>query len=834
MNMKEKLRKALPYIASVLFFIVISYAYFTPDIFEGKVLFQNDIQQGIALGEEARAFKEATGETSRWTNSAFSGMPTFQISPSYSSYPIVRFLDHLYSLWMATPASYVFIMLTGFFIFMLAMGVRWHYAVIGAIAYAFSSYFFIIIEAGHIWKFITLAYIPPTLAGIVLAYKGRYWLGGSIAALFAMLQIASNHIQMTYYFLFVIVALVIAYAVILWRQKEMPRFWKASGVLAVAALLAVGANLPNLYHTQKYSKETMRGGHSELTSENKTDGNMSDGLNKDYITQWSYGKMETFSLLIPNVKGGASGMLSSQKAAVDAAPAQVRPYLSQVNSYWGDQPGTSGPVYAGAIICMLFILGCITVKSPVKWALVAATVLSILLSWGKNFMPLTEWFIDYFPMYNKFRTVSSFLVVAEFCMPVLAVLALKQLIENPESSRRPFYIAAGITGGIALVAYIFPGLFGPFTSIYEDQMIGNDSALMQLFAGIEEARKAVFTADALRTLLFVVAASVAIWLYLQKKLSSRWTLLLVGALVLVDMGLVNKRYLNSDCFVESRRMSNPFPMTEADRLILQDPDPNYRVFNLASPSGPFNDARTSYYHKSIGGYHAAKLTRYQDLIDRQLSNMNPEVINMLNTKYYIVPSQDGTTLQVVPNPDALGNAWFVDEVLWVENADAEMKALDTFEATRTAVVDKQFKNQIDEAAVHATPGDTIMLTEYKPNELRYISRTAQPRVAIFSEVYFPWGWQASIDGNPVEIARADYVLRALTVPAGHHEIVFRFEPGSIAVTEGISFASIAIILLSLIGAAVYALAVNKKNNTPSATLGQQTLLRAVKAQKIQK
>ena len=336
--MKEKLSKALPYIVSILFFIVISYAYFTPDIFEGKVLFQNDIQQGIALGEEARAFKEATGETSRWTNSAFSGMPTFQISPSYSSYPVIRFLDHLYSLWIAYPASLVFIMLTGFFIFMLAMGVKWHYAVIGAIAYAFSSYFFIIIEAGHIWKFITLAYIPPTLAGIVLAYKGRYWLGGSIAALFAMLQIASNHIQMTYYFLFVIVAFVIAFAVVLWQQKEMPRFWKASGVLAVAAVLAVGANLPNLYHTQKYSKETMRGGHSELTSENKNDENTSDGLNKDYITQWSYGKMETFSLLIPNIKGGASGALSSQKAAVEAAPAQVRPYLSQVNSYWGDQP----------------------------------------------------------------------------------------------------------------------------------------------------------------------------------------------------------------------------------------------------------------------------------------------------------------------------------------------------------------------------------------------------------------------------------------------------------------------------------------------------------------
>lgn len=819
MNMKEKLRKAFPYIVSVLFFIVVSYAYFTPDIFEGKVLFQQDIQQGIALGEETRAFKEATGETSRWTNSAFSGMPTFQISPSYSSYPVIRFLDHLYSLWIAYPASLVFIMLTGFFIFMLSMGVKWHYAVIGAIAYAFSSYFFIIIEAGHIWKFITLAYIPPTLAGIVLAYKGRYWLGGSIAALFATLQIASNHIQMTYYFLFVIVAFVIAFAVILVRQKEMPRFWKASGVLVVAAILAVGANLPNLYHTQKYSKETMRGGHSELTSE-KSDENTSDGLNKDYITQWSYGKMETFSLLIPNIKGGASGLLSSQKAAVDAAPAQVRPYLSQVNSYWGDQPGTSGPVYAGAIICMLFILGCITVKSPVKWALVVATLLSILLSWGKNFMPLTDWFIDYFPMYNKFRTVSSILVVAEFCMPVLAVLALKQLIENPDKSRRPFYIAAGITGGIALLAYLFPGIFGPFMSIYEFDMVGSEPALAQLFTGIEEARKAVFTADALRTLLFVIAASVAIWFYLQKKLSSRWTLLLLCALVLADMGLVNKRYLNSDCFVENRRKENPFPMTDADRFILQDPDPNYRVFNLASPSGPFNDARTSYYHKSIGGYHAAKLTRYQDLIDRQLSKMNPEVINMLNTKYYIVPNEDGTAVQVVPNPDALGNAWFVDEVRWVDNADAEMAALDTFVASRTAVVDKQFKEQIDATAVQATPGDTIMLTEYKPNELHYVSQSAQPRVSVFSEVYFPWGWQASIDGNPVEIARADYVLRALTVPAGNHEIVFRFEPASIAVTEGISFASIGIILLSLIAIVVYSLIKDQKKKQASSTIGQ--------------
>lgn len=810
------LTKSLPYVVSILFFVIISYAYFTPDMFEGRVLFQGDIQQGIALGQEAKEFKEATGETTRWTNSVFSGMPTFQISPSYATYPLIRVLDHIYSLWMADPASLIFIMLTGFFIFMLALGVRWYYAVIGAIAYAFSSYFFIIIEAGHIWKFVTLAYIPPTLAGIVLAYKGRYWLGGSIAALFAMLQIASNHIQMTYYFLFVIVAFIIAFGVIHYRAKTMPRFWKASGVLAIAALLAVGANLPNLYHTQKYSKESMRGGHSELTSENAGEESTS-GLNRDYITQWSYGKMETFSLLIPNIKGGASGLLSSQQAAVDAAPAVVRPYLSQVNSYWGDQPGTSGPVYAGAIICLLFIMGCITVKSPVKWALLAMTVLSILLSWGKNFMPLTDLFIDYFPMYNKFRTVSSILVIAEFCMPVLAILALKQLIENPDKQqRRAFYIATGITGGIALLAYVLPSLFGPFVSDYEAAMVAQNPAVSPIFDGVAVARKAVFTADALRTLLFVLAAAVVIWLYLQKKLRARWTLLLVCALVLVDMGLVNKRYLNSSCFVEDRRIENPFPMSEADRIILQDPDPNYRVFNLASPSGPFNDARTSYYHKSVGGYHAAKLTRYQDLIDRQLSRMNPEVINMLNTKYFIVPAgEDGSSLQVVPNPEALGNAWFVEEVQWADNADAEMAALDTFDASRTAVVDKRFAGLIDDTAVQPAAGDTILLTSYAPNELHYTSRAEHPRVAVFSEIYFPWGWQVSIDGQPVQQARADYVLRALNVPAGTHEIVFRFEPKSIAVTEHISFASIIIVLLSLAACVVYGF-IRKKTSAPAA------------------
>ncbi len=817
MDWKEKGKKGLPYIVSVLFFIIVSYAYFTPDVFEGRVLFQQDIQQGMALGQEAKAFKEATGETSRWTNSTFSGMPTFQIAPSYANYPIIRWIENAYSLWMSNPVSWVFIMLVGFFIFMLALGMKWYYAVIGAIAYAFSSYFFIIIEAGHIWKFVTLAYIPPTLAGIVLAYRGKYLLGSGLAAFFAMLQISSNHIQMTYYFLIVIIAFVVAYGVQAYREKAVARFWKASGVLAVAAMLAVGANLPNLYHTQQYSKESMRGGHSELSSpQGGGDEGHNGGLSREYITQWSYGKMETFSLLIPNVKGVGSGRLSDQEAAVKAAPAAVRPYLSQMNSYWGDKPFTSGNVYVGAIVVMLFVLGCITVKSPIKWALLAATVLSILLSWGKNFMPLTDLFIDIVPMYNKFRTVESILVVAEFCIPVLAVLALKQLIESPDNKQaRAFYIAAGVTGGIALVAYIAPSLFAPFLSDMEQEMIAQEAGYRALFDGVAVAREAVFTADALRSLLFILAGGVAIVLFLHKKLSSRWTLATLAVLILADMAMVDKRYLNSTNFVENRRLDNPFPMTEADRLILQDPDPNYRVFNLAASSGPFNDSRTSYYHKSIGGYHAAKLTRYQDLIDRQLSQMNPVVINMLNTKYFMVPAQDGSNrIEVIPNPDALGNAWLVEEVKWVENADAEMAALSDFDPRKTVVVDRRFDALLHAPATTATAGDTILLTSYKPNELRYKSHTAQERVAVFSEIYFPWGWNVTIDGKPVTEARANYVLRALNIPAGDHEIIFRFEPKSIAITEGIAFASMGMILIILIAALLlpFTGCCKKKNN----------------------
>ena len=788
----------------VLLFVVLSFIYFSPDVIEGKILFQHDTQQGLAIGHEAKVYAEQTGEMPRWTGSLFSGMPTFQIAPTYSSNAPLKGLQHVYNLWLVSPVSLLFIMMLGFYILLLALNVRWYLAAFGAVAYAFSSYFFIIIAAGHIWKFITLAYIPPTIAGVVLAYRGKYLLGGALAALFGALQIMSNHVQMSYYFLFVICAVVIAYGVEHYRSHMMPRFFKATGILCVAAILAVGANASNLYHTYKYSKESMRGGHTELTSPG-SDGSQQSaggGLDKDYITQWSYGKMETLTLLIPDSKGGASGLLSENERAVQAADPQIRPYLSQVDCYWGDQPFTAGPVYVGALVFFLFVLGCFIVRTPLKWALLAVTVLTVMLSWGKNMMWLTDWFIDYFPMYNRFRTVSSILVVAEFCMPLLAVLALKKIFEDPSVLKREkvsFYISGGIVGGIALLAALVPGLFDSFLKDYELEAV-QQPGYGELFAGIAEARKAIFTADAWRSFFIVALGFVALWMWREKKLSATVTMVVLAVILVGDMYPVNKRYLNSENFVTPARKTNPFPMTDADKYILQDKDMNYRVLNAAagtSLSASFNEPRTSYYHKSIGGYHAAKLRRYQDLIERQLVNANPAVLNMLNTRYIIQPLEDGRET-VVRNPGALGNAWFVSEVKWVDNADAEMEAITDFDPSFTAVADRKFEREIGTNVIPPVAGDTIYETGYKPDELTYRYHSQQGGLAVFSEIYFPWGWQVTVDGEPVEMGRVNYVLRAVNLPAGDHEVVFRFDPESVHTTEAIAYISLILILAAFV------------------------------------
>lgn len=792
--MKFNIKKLLPYIISLCVIVAISVIYFSPDVFEGRVLFQGDTQQGIAIGQEGKAFKEATGETTRWTNSLFGGMPNFQISPSYGNNVILKGIEKIYSLGLPIPISYIYIMMLGFFILMIVLGVKWYLSLIGAIAYAFSSYFFIIIAAGHIWKFITLAYIPPTIAGIILAYRGKYIKGALLAAFFGMLQIHANHIQMSYYSALFIIPLVIGFAVCAHKKREWAKFGKATALLIVAALLAITANLPSIYNTYEYSKETMRG-QSELVSESNAK-NSGGGLSLEYITQWSYGIGESWTLLIPNTKGGATGYISADKEALKEANPSLRQYVGQMNHYWGDQPFTSGPVYAGAVIMFLFVLGSMIVKGPIKWACIVASIISLLLSWGHNFMPLTEWFVNNVPLYDKFRTVSSILVVAEFAIPLLAILALKELFDKPQiikENKKNLYIPLAFTAGVVFLFAIMPSLFFDFISKQEMTAFASQPEFSDVFDELARVRESIFVSDAWRTFGFIIVAAGVMLLFAYGKIKVGVAAALFAALVIFDMYPINKRYLNSNNFVPERRVQNPFPMSEADRAILQDKDPNYRVLNMTVDT--YNDPTTSYYHKSVGGYSAAKLRRYDDLIKHQLSKGNMAVVNMLNTKYVISQGEDGVP-QAFRNPGAMGNAWFVDEIKWVDDAKAEMGALSEIEVSKTAVADKYFKTVVSEPIPARAEGDTIYLTHYQPNKLNYKSVSQNGGFAVFSEIYFPWGWQISIDGKQVEMARVNYVLRGLNIPAGTHDIEFKFEPTSLKVTTGIAYASIAIVLIA--------------------------------------
>ena len=714
-------------------------------------------------------------------------------------------------------------MMLGFYILLRAFGIPAWLAGLGGIIWGFSSYFFILIAAGHIWKFITLAYIPPTIAGIVLAYRKKYLLGGIITALFMAMQILSNHVQMTYYFLFVILFMVGAFFEDAWRKKELPQFFKATGVLIVAGLIGVSINLSNLYHTYEYSKETMRG-KSELKYEGAAAKQTSSGLNRDYITQWSYGIGETFSLLVPNVKGGASVPLSRSEKAMEKANPMYSSLYSQLTQYFGDQPMTSGPVYVGAFVLMLFILGCFIVKGPMKWALLGATIFSILLSWGKNFMGLTDFFIDYIPMYNKFRAVSSILVIAEFTIPLLAILTLKEILTKPELLKEKLkyiYISFGLTGGLALLFAIAPRLFFP-TYIPGNEMAALQNALpadqlSPIIANLEEMRVHLFTSDAWRSFFIVTIGTLLLLAYNAKKLKATWTVAAIALLCLGDMWSVNKRYLYDEQFIPKSEQTATFRKTQTDELILQDPSLDYRVLNFAGNT--FEENNTSYWHKSVGGYHAAKLRRYQEMIDHhiakemqaayqevataggQMDSVNSAkfpVLNMLNTKYFIFPAgQQGQTVPI-ENPYTFGNAWFIDKIQYVNNANEEIDAIGQVDLQQTAIVDSKFK----EALKGVNEGykdslSTIRLTSYEPNQLVYETSSPQDGIVVFSEIYYP-GWTATIDGKPADIARADYILRAMNVPAGKHTIEMRFDPQSLHITEGIAYGAMALLLVGVI------------------------------------
>ena len=834
------LKKCLPDVLAVLLFAVLAFAYFFPADIEGRILYRHDASAGRGAGQEGIEYLQKTGERSRWTNALFGGMPTYQMAPSYGSTNMLTKVINAYHLWLPENVWFVFAYLLGFYILLRAFDFRQHLAALGSIIWAFSTYFLIIIAAGHIWKVWALAYLPPMIAGVVLAYRGKYLWGLLLTAVFTAFEINANHVQMTYYYLFVILLMVLAFIVDAFLKKEYLHIGKALGVCVIGGLLGIMVNASNLYHTWQYSKETMRG-KSELVKAN-TENQTNSGLERSYITDYSYGIGETWTLLVPNTKGGTSvhalGDNESVKKEGDAhyfnlGNGQSIPYsymFNQMPQYWEESMeeganGTMGPVYVGAFVLMLAVL-CLLIcyRNPLTWGLLAATILSIMLSWGKNFMGLTNLFIDYVPMYAKFRAVESILVIAEFTIPLMAMLALKELVitKNSQDSKiktqnfnPQILIAFALTGGIALLFAVTPTTFFNF---YTEAEVANFSQMLPptdlnpFLESLSRARQSIFTADCWRSFGFIVAGTLVLLLYQAKKLKTGMMAGLLLVICLADLWQVNRRYLNPNDtkqFVKKVERQQIRQMTEADRRIKDDPTLYYRVLNLAG--NVFNENETSYYHKSVGGYHAAKLRRYQELIERYISRQTNtvkksiqdfygdltqingdslwNVLNMLNTKYFLLAQQNIE----VQNPYAYGNAWYVDKVRYVENANQELDALGQINLRHEAVADKQFQQVLGEAIAQDSTS-TIELTSYEPNQLTYNVQSAKGGVLVFSEIFYP-EWTATIDGKEVELGRVNYVLRALHIDAGRHEVILSFFPKSVDTTETLAYVALAIITL---------------------------------------
>ncbi|WP_315326054.1 YfhO family protein [Prevotella pallens] len=818
------LKKCLPDAIVIVIFAVISFAYFFVPVSQGKILFRHDSQASVGLGQELTQYEQRTGEVTRWTNSVFSGMPTYQISPSYNSTDGLSAVMSAYHLWLPDYVWFIFAYLLGFYILLRAFNFRQSLAALGSIIWAFSSYFLIIIAAGHLWKVMALAYLPPMIGGVVLAYRGKYLWGFIVTAVFTAFEIKANHVQMTYYYLFIVLFMVIAYLVQAIREKRLQHFFKASGILIAAALIGIAINISNLYHTWEYQKESMRG-KSELTKANSAN-QTSSGLDRDYITQWSYGIDETLTLLVPDAKGGASVPLSQNATAMAKANPEVENMLPQlyeaIPQYFGTQPGTSGPVYVGAFVLFLFVLGLFIVKTPIKWALLAATALSILLSWGHNFMGFTNFFLDYVPMYAKFRTVASILVIAEFTIPLLAALALKRIVDEPTvltKNMKYVYASFALTAGVALAIALMPSMMGPFVSDQERQMLSGIQGMTpdvqnMMLSSIATMRGAMVSADAWRSIVIIIIGVAMLLLFKAQKIKAIYLIVGISALCLIDLWQVDKRYLNDEMFVPKSERDTPQQATATDLQILKDKSLSYRVLNFAS--GAFNENNTSYFHKSIGGYHPAKLRRYQEMIDKYIA---PEmqtamqaiankggvmsevdgrklfpILNMLNAKYFIVPLQGNATTSI-QNPYAQGNGWFVDKLTYVADANAEYAGVGKIDVSHEAVADKKFEPILGQTQTNDSTA-RVVLTKYEPNNMTYTVSSTKGGVVVFSEVYYP-GWTATIDGQPAELGRVNYILRALNVKAGKHEVVLDFHPTSISTTETIAYAALIILLLAI-------------------------------------
>lgn len=792
-------KKFLPHLVVFVLFIVASLAYFNP-VLQGKKILQSDIVQYTGMAKQQNDFRKATGEETYWTDAAFGGMPTYQLGAKYPN-NYIKQLD-LAIRFLPRPADYLFLYFIGMYILFLVLKVEYKLAFLGALAFGFSTYLIIILGVGHNSKAHAIAYMPFVLSGIFLTFRGKYLWGFILLTVSMGLELVANHFQMTYYLMLLVVVIGIAYFIDAIKKKMLPHYFKAVGIMAVGVLIAVGLNATNILATQEYADTSTRG-KTELTvnasgipKDNKT------GLDFDYITEYSYGKLESFNLFIPRFMGGSSTEALPKDSKtfeslirMGASTQEANQVLSQIPMYWGDQSFVGAPAYIGAIIIFLSVLALFLLRGRLKWWAVSAFVLTLLLSWGKNFSGLTEFFIDYVPMYNKFRAVSSIQVIIELILPILAVVGLHQFFnkfDKVEEKRKALLYSTGIVGGITLIFILFKSTIFDFASPYDSYF--RDEMGLPFLEAIREDRMSLFTSDAIRSLIFVILTATVLWFFIKEKLKKGFAIAALSILVLVDLVGVDRRYVNEDDFVQAKLVDEPFQKNGADLQILED-DGHYRVYDATTNA--FNSAKASFYHNALGGYHAAKPGRMQDLFEFYISKGNIGILNMMNVRYIITQNKQGGPV-AQRNPYANGDAWFVENVLPAENANEEIQLLDSLNTKKTAIINKEFLSKIPSQKIERDSTATIELFSYKPNHLVYEASTKTPQLALFSEVYYPKGWNVYINGKPSEYFRADYVLRAMVIPPGNNKIEFKFEPKVIQTGSSISLVSSIIFLLILL------------------------------------
>ena len=775
--MEFSFKRIAPHGIVLLLFIVASLTYFHP-VLKGDVIFQSDIVQYIGMSKQQKDFKDATGEETYWTNSAFGGMPTYQLGAKYP-HNYIKKLD-LTLRFLPRPADYLFLYFIGMYILFLVLKVDYKLAFVGALAFGFSTYLIIILGVGHNAKAHAIAYMPLVLSGIVLTFRKKYIQGFLLTTVTMALELVANHFQMTYYLLLLVLCIGVAYFIDAFQKKEIPDYSKSIGVMVLAVVLALGLNATNILATKEYADTSTRGKSGLTITPEGTPKINKEGLDYNYITEYSYGKIESFNLLIPRFMGGGSsdGFPENSKAVgevmkLGASPQEAKQFLNeQIPFYWGDQPIVAAPAYIGAIIVFLAVLALFLVKGRLKWWLVSGFILSLFLSWGKNFPGLTQFFIDNVPLYNKFRAVSSIQVIIELVAPILAIVGLQQYfntVHPKEKKKKALLYSLSMVGGLSVLFIVSKSALFKFASPYDAQII--EQMGVQFMDAVREDRKTVLTNDALRSLLFIVLTASVLWLSFKDKLKEVYAIAIIALLIVVDLVGVDQRYVNKENFVTERIMETPFLLSEVDESILKDKE-YYRVYDATT--NPFNSGQASFYHNSVGGYHAAKPGRMQDLQDFYLTDGGTEILNMLNVKYIKVPTKEGEVAQ--ENPYANGPAWFVENVLPANNTNEEILLLDSLNTKQTAVIYKDFLNKIPTQNIQRDSTAIIDLIEHRPNYLNYKTKTQTPQLAVFSEIYYPKGWNAYVDGNLVEHFRANYTLRAMVVPKGTHKIEFKFEP----------------------------------------------------------